>query len=264
MNLGLNKAKCIFNDHTYMNVTIISDTELKCSSPPMTRAESLMPYQAMRHTIEVTLNGYEKTNNQVKFWYYPDPEISQVLDSPLGPVEGGTDSTVMGRGFKHENVCNLKIRYSALEVTPQIVNNTMVKTVSPRVSVPDAVILAPSGNGQNYGADITLHHRDIENTFTYYQKMFVHDLHPQAGPTSGNTRILVSGVGFKQFKYDNGTLRHDVPLFAKFVDAANGQDIGTVQRIDKIKNDEFPFYTPKAQAGTQAILMLSFNRQQWQ
>ena len=94
--------------------------------------------------------------------------------------------------------------------------------------------------------------------------MFVHDLHPQAGPTSGNTRILVSGVGFKQFKYDNGTLRHDVPLFAKFVDAANGQDIGTVQRIDKIKNDEFPFYTPKAQAGTQAILMLSFNRQQWQ
>ena len=46
-----------------MNVTIISDTELKCSSPPMTRAESLMPYQAMRHTIEVTLNGYEKTTN---------------------------------------------------------------------------------------------------------------------------------------------------------------------------------------------------------
>ena len=83
----------------------------------------------------------------MKFWYYPDPEISQVLDSPLGPVEGGTDSTIMGRGFKHENVCNLKIRYSALEVTPQIVNNTMVKTVSPRVSVPDAVILAPSGNG---------------------------------------------------------------------------------------------------------------------
>ena len=41
-----------------------------------------------------------------------------MLDSPLGPVEGGTDSNVMGRGFKHENVCNLKIRYSALEVTP--------------------------------------------------------------------------------------------------------------------------------------------------
>ena len=86
----------------------------------------------------------------------------------MGPIVGGTQSTLVGRGFKHENVCNLKIRYGALEVTPQIVNNTAVKTVSPRVSVPDAVVLSPSGNGQNYGADVTLHHRDPENTFTYY------------------------------------------------------------------------------------------------
>ena len=85
---------------------------------------------------------------------------------------------MVGRGFRHENVCNLKIRYGALETTPDIVNNTVVKTVSPRVSVPDAVVLAPSGNGQNYGADLTLHYRDPENTFTYYQDMFVHDLHP--------------------------------------------------------------------------------------
>ena len=83
----------------------------------------------------------------MKFWYYPDPEITAVLDSPLGPVEGGTDSNVMGRGFKHENVCNLKIRYGALEVTPEITDDRKIQTVSPRVSVPDAVVLAPSGNG---------------------------------------------------------------------------------------------------------------------
>jgi hypothetical protein len=186
-----------------------------------------------------------------------------VRDSPRGPIEGGTQSTLLGRGFKHENVCNLKIRYGALEVTPDITNSTLIKTVSPRVSVPDAVVLSPSGNGQNYGADLTLHYRDIENTFTYYQSMFVHDLHPQAGPTSGNTRVEVSGIGFKQFKYDNGTIRDDIPLYAKFEDL-NGNKLGEVQKIKDIDNDSFVFWTPKAAADTKAVLYVSFNQQQWQ
>jgi len=216
VNMGLNKPKCIFNGHRAMNVTIVDESTLYCSSPPMTNAESRMPWKDMRHTVEITLNGAETTDNKVKFAYYPDPEISQVLDSPRGPVDGGTHSTLMGRGYTHDNVCNLKVRYGALEVTPEIVNNTMIKVISPRVSVPDAVVLAPSGNGQNYGADLTLHFRDIENTFTYYQNMFVHDLHPQSGPTSGKTRVEISGIGFKQFKYENGTIRDDIPLYAKF------------------------------------------------
>lgn len=219
IDMGLNKAKCIWNGRTYMNVTIIDEGTLYCSSPPMTRAESLMPWQDMRHTVEITLNGgAEHTDNKVKFAYYPDPEILSVVESERGPVDGGTISHLGGRGFKHENVCNLKIRYGALEVTPEILDDKKVNTISPRVSVPDAVVLAPSGNGQNYGADLTLHYRDIENTFTYYQSMFVHDLHPQAGPTSGKTRIEVSGIGFKQFKFDNGTIRDDIPLYAKFED----------------------------------------------
>jgi len=40
-------------------------------------------------------------------------------------------------------------------------------TVSPKVSIPDAVTLSPSGNGQNYAPDYILHYRDVENTFTY-------------------------------------------------------------------------------------------------
>ena len=91
----------------------------------------------------------------------------------------------------------------------------------------------------------------------------MHDLHPQAGPTSGNTRVEVSGIGFKQFKYENGTIRDDIPLYAKFEDT-NGQQIGKVQKITEIDNDMFAFFTPNATSGTQAILKLSFNQQQWQ
>lgn len=44
VDMGLNKAKCIWNGKKYMNVTIIDEGTLYCSSPPMTRAESLMPW----------------------------------------------------------------------------------------------------------------------------------------------------------------------------------------------------------------------------
>lgn len=88
----------------------------------------------------------------------------------------------------------------------------------------------------------------------------MHDLHPQAGPTTGNTRVEISGIGFTQFKHDNGTIRYDQPLYAKFVEAVTGKDIGTPMTITEIDNDSFVFYTPKAVVGTQAILMLSFNK----
>lgn len=143
---------------------------------------------------------------------------------------------------------------------PKMFNDTHMEVISPRVSVPDAVVLSPSGNAQNYGKDWTLHYRDLENTFTYYQDIFVHDLHPQAGPTSGKTRLEVQGIGFRQFKYDNGTLREDLPLYIKFVDMNTGKQIGDIGVITEIDNDSFIWYTPKAHEGTKAILYLSLNK----
>ena len=145
-----------------------------------------------------------------------------MLNSPQGPIAGDTKSTLIGRNFNQTNVCNRRVKYGAIEVTPHLVNDTCMEVVSPRVSAPGAVVLSPSGNAQNYAKDWILHFRDIENTFTYYQDMFVHDLHPQAGPTTGGTRLEVQGIGFKQFKYENGTLRDDMPLYVKFVDQSNG------------------------------------------
>jgi len=72
-----------------------------------------------------------------------------------------------------------------------------MSTTSPAVHVPDSVVLAPSGNGQNYGFDNTLHFRDYQNTFTYYQDILIHEVIPESGPTLGNTKIYVSGYGLK-------------------------------------------------------------------
>lgn len=76
-----------------------------------------------------------------------------------GPVSGGTISHLAGVGFNHPNVCNPKVKYGAIEVTPELAGG-YYKVVAPKVAVPGAVTLFPSGNGQNYAGDYTLHYRD--------------------------------------------------------------------------------------------------------
>jgi len=169
MNLGFGLAKCVFNGTYYMNATIVNEERIDCSTPPLTLEQQSLPPQYMFYYVAVTLNGNENTEELMKFAYYPELIISSVEDADLGPVSGGTVSEVSGLGFTHPNVCNLKVRYGALEVTPNhVYNDTHIQTTSPEVNVPDAVVLAPSGNSQNYGYDWILHVRDEENTFTYY------------------------------------------------------------------------------------------------
>ena len=86
-----------------------------------------------------------------------------------------------------------------MEVLPQIQSDTHMTTVSPTVERPDAVVLSPSGNGQNFASDVTLHARDQENTFTYYQDPSVYELSPAQGPVNGRSKLYVSGVGFQPF-----------------------------------------------------------------
>lgn len=96
----------------------------------------------------MTLNGVELTPEKAHFAYYTDPQIDAVQNEARGPITGNTVSTLSGQGFKQANLCNLKVRYGALEVTPQSVkDDSHLMTVSPAVGVPDAVTLAVSGNG---------------------------------------------------------------------------------------------------------------------
>lgn len=73
---------------------------------------------------------------------------------------------MIGDNFAHPHVCNPMVRYGAIEVTPRLANQSFV-VQAPQVAVPGAVTLFPSGNGQNFAGDYTLHYRDVENTYTY-------------------------------------------------------------------------------------------------
>ena len=71
-----------------------------------------------------------------------------------------------------------------------------MNVTSPRAKVPDAVVVSVSLNGQQFINDKTMHYRDYENTFTYYQDFFIIDYFPKSGPNSGKTLVRTKGLGF--------------------------------------------------------------------
>ena len=124
---GFGRAKCVFNNTRYTNATVVNSEKLYCSTPKLTDFEASLPWQDMKYVVRVTMNGEHLTDGSGEFAYYHDPEIINTRDSNIGPVSGGTLSILEGRGFANPNVCNLKVRYGALEVTPtQVFNNTMI------------------------------------------------------------------------------------------------------------------------------------------
>jgi hypothetical protein len=69
----------------------------------------------MIYELKVTVdNKSTLTKDHKNFGYYFDSELSAVLDSDNGPAIGGTQSLLIGKGFAHPNVCNLKVRYGGI------------------------------------------------------------------------------------------------------------------------------------------------------
>jgi hypothetical protein len=64
--------------------------------------------------VAITLNGKEKTEQLIKFTYYIDPQIRNITPN-RGPLRGGTVSKIAGKGFNQEGVCNVTVRYGAIQ-----------------------------------------------------------------------------------------------------------------------------------------------------
>ena len=198
IDMGFGKVKCIFNNTYYMNATILESDTIKCDSPPLQLGEeftTLTNGSAPWYNVSITLNGKEIAPTRTNFTYYVDPVMRSVSPN-LGPLKGNTVSKIFGEGFAQDGVCNLTIRYGSMTQHVQAISDNEIDSTSPAVSVPDAVTISVSLNGQQFIRDNTLHYRDIENTFTYYQDMIVSDFSPKSGPISGKTRLTVPGLGF--------------------------------------------------------------------
>lgn len=265
-NMGFGRVKCVFNSTITMNATIMDEHTIKCDSPMLDAenaqgGDSKAPY----YYVYVTLNGGKELSEQlVKFTYYWDNPVKSVWPNK-GPLRGGTKSLVEGRGFKQEGACNVTVRYGAYQLKPDngTYNDTHITVKSPNATVPDSVVVSVALNGQQFVSDKTLHYRDLENTFTYYQEMYVRDYSPKAGPSHGHTKIVIDGMGFMPFKNETGD-NIGMPLWVRFVDKESGEAIGEITEALDVTSSSFSWFNPPARPDTEAILQISFNKIEWQ
>jgi hypothetical protein len=252
-----------------MNATIMENNLLKCDSPPLQAAlgysesgtgysdEGNVPW----YNISITINGKEIVSSSLKFEYYVDPTMWSITPN-VGPMKGGTNSTIKGNGFKQPGVCNVTVRYGTFTQYLKNYTDTDLIVFSPPASVPDAVTVSIALNGQQFINDKTLHFRDVENTFTYFQDLFIQNHFPKSGPTYGGTIVKVTGLGFRQFKTDDG-VEKDQKIFIRFRDSTTLVKLGNTTEAYDVMEDEFSFKSPPAPIGTYAIIEVSFNHKDW-
>jgi hypothetical protein len=77
-----------------------------------------------------------------------------------------------------------------------MINDTAISVISFPSNMSGAVVASVTGNGQQFINDITLHFRDRENTFEYYQPFFVEWIKPDLISNAGSSPILLKSMHF--------------------------------------------------------------------
>lgn len=128
--------------------------------------------------------------------------------------------------------------------------------------IPGAVVIAISGNGQQYNDDVTLHFRDTSNTFIFHQPWIVEDVQPNMATISGGTPIHLTGMLFDQFKKDNGSTK-DMGYKCRFVDDT-GQVIGNEREMNQVSDIEYTCVAPKSRFSGPTAIEVMENGRDWQ
>jgi hypothetical protein len=119
------------------------------------------------------------------------------------------------------------VRFATFEVKP--INDTTDTTIwvkTPKVKIPDAVVVSVALNGQQFSKDIVLHVKDPENTFEFYDDPFVSSYTPRSGPSIGGTRMKVFGYGFTPRKDKEGNVdKTRNKLYVRFVDPDTKEEL---------------------------------------
>lgn len=207
---GFGNAKCIFNNSISMNATVISVNLLICDSPPLESTTGDMWYQ-----VSITLDGSLIINSTQIFKYYRQPYVASV-EPAMGPIEGGTESIIRGHGFTQKNMCQFTMREEQMFMNFEVLNDTAIKVKSNTVEYPGSIVISLSGNSQQYINDITLHFRDKENTFLYYESIKVIQVNPTAIVKDGGTPIHIRSLNYDQFRQDNDKYLY-VPIYCRIL-----------------------------------------------
>lgn len=79
LDMGHNKAMCVFNKTIFTNATIMEHDLMKCDSPSLLNQQgfSSMTNEMVFYFVEITIDGGREIDGpKQKFNYYKDPKIA--------------------------------------------------------------------------------------------------------------------------------------------------------------------------------------------
>jgi hypothetical protein len=89
------------------------------------------------------------SESDVTFAYYTEPLVYSVSPN-LGPISGGTNVTIKGKGFTAKAVSKRVIRIGHMVVEPESFTNDTIVFKAPEVPVENTAPVAVSLNGQQF------------------------------------------------------------------------------------------------------------------
>eukprot|EP00824_Muranothrix_gubernata_P008912 TRINITY_DN2148_c0_g1_i1.p1 TRINITY_DN2148_c0_g1~~TRINITY_DN2148_c0_g1_i1.p1 ORF type:complete len:1639 (+),score=352.12 TRINITY_DN2148_c0_g1_i1:139-5055(+) len=272
IDTGFDMVKCIFNysDDTtdeviFMNATIMNDETIKCSTPPVLDRFGANAKKRMYYDVTITLNNKRPEKaSYFRFNYYKEVTIKSV-EPPVGPVEGGTLVKIKGKNFDPPCGCNHTMRFGAMQFKLVNKSDDTLFAIAPPVSLPDDVVVAYGINGQQYNPDPTINFKDLENTYTYYEKPIISEYDPEVGPSTGGTKIIMKGHGLTPFKDNKGKTKAR-PLFLRMNNTnpqkGEKKTMGPIECV-YISSDEVHFITPPGKPDSNHIFEISYNKQNY-
>jgi hypothetical protein len=168
---------------------------------------------------------------------------------------------IIGKNLNHPNMCNKKIRFGQQVYNPDSATDSNVLVMTQPVSVPGAIVVTMSGNGQQYSDDITLHFRDRPNTYEFFQPVLVEDIMPNIATAGGHTNIHLTGMLFDQFKNHNGTSK-ELDWKCRFKDGM-GNVIGDERNMTRVSDIEYICQTPPSKYTGETAIEVNQNDQNW-
>jgi len=203
IDAGFDMVYCVFDDRIFMNATVFEPDQIKCSSPSVLNDHGINENNVKFYDVKITLNRKDLSGPAKRFSYYKEVTLKTVTP-PGGPIEGGTNVQITGKGFRPECACNVTDRFGTMQIRPLNFTENTVNVVAPNATIPDDVVVSHGINGQQYNPDINLNYRDPENTYTYYDTPAIVEFSPKRGPNTGGTKVTFKGEGFTPFKDGDG------------------------------------------------------------
>jgi hypothetical protein len=175
-----NDTFCRFGNVTVSQATVISSTEMECNSPPSFEDRAL--------GVEITLNNRDWTHDGLNFYYYHPPFV-YFIQPLIGPVDGGTEVSVIGSNFEDTGIVLCK--FGDILTKGSYLNENELKCISPRVEKPKKVALTVAIRDDEFSSG-------MNTVYRYYADPVIDTIEPSCGPERGFTQITIRGDKFPE------------------------------------------------------------------